>query len=190
MQFLLCDFTPHPSRGGELNNSLLLYAELFQVVVGTVVDVEVDMSLDAGQLAGVGVLPEFPRTFIFHFRHIVMGYPIGIVVETVVGKVFLLEFEIGIEYGLHMVAVFDDVQPCENLALEIFNRQRVGLVLYVKNGRKVSFFEVHLLQEEGCLLTGRGLGAVEVVCSANEAVFTCLVEILLEILVYHIAALC
>ncbi len=76
--------------------SVILYAQLLQVVVGAVVDVEIDVAFDAGKLACIGVLPEFPRALILHLGYIVVGYPIGIVVEAGVGKVFLLKFIIGI----------------------------------------------------------------------------------------------
>lgn len=56
-------------------------AQFSEVVVAAVVDVEVHISLDARQLAGIRVLPKLPRPFILHFINIIVGYPIRIVLK-------------------------------------------------------------------------------------------------------------
>lgn len=56
-------------------------SHLAQVVIGPVVDIEVNMALDAGQLAHIGVLPELPAPLILYGVNIVVGYPVGVLVE-------------------------------------------------------------------------------------------------------------
>jgi hypothetical protein len=91
------------------------------------------------------MLPEFPWSLILHFRNIVMGYPIWIVVKTVVGKIFFLEFIVRIKNRFHMILVFDNIKPCEYFSLEILNRECIRLVFHVQDRWKVTFFKTNLL---------------------------------------------
>jgi len=160
-----------------------LDGELFQVVVAAVVDVEVYVAVDARQCAGIGVLPEFPLSLILHLAHIVVGYPVGIVVEALVAEILLLKIVIGIKNGLHMIAVFHDVKPCEDVALEVFHGALIGLVLDVEHGGQVAFLQVDLLQEVVGLVACRRVVAPEVVGPTHEAVLASLVEIAVEVFV-------
>ena len=84
---------------------------LAQVVIGTVVDVEIDMALDTWQLADIRMLPELPTPFVLDTVHIVVGYPVGILVEDGVVQVARLKFIIGIDDGLYLIVLLNDVEP-------------------------------------------------------------------------------
>lgn len=118
--------------------------EFFQIIVGTIINIEINVAFDARQSACIGVLPEFPFAFIFDLIHIIMSNPIGIIIEHGGAEIELFEFEIGVDDGLHVVFVFDDVQPREHVALKIFNAFVLWFVLNVEHGGQVSFFEVDL----------------------------------------------
>lgn len=118
-----------------------------QVIIGAVVDIEVDIPAYAGQCAGIGVLPEFPTSLELHLVDIVVGNPIRIVVEDRCGEILLLKFIIGIDDGLHAVAVLDDVEPCEHVGLEILHALILRLVLDVEDRRQVAFLQMDLVEE-------------------------------------------
>ena len=63
---------------------IILNGELFQVIVRTIIDVEINVAFYAWQSAGVSVLPEFPFPFIFQFAGIVVCNPVRVVVKAVV----------------------------------------------------------------------------------------------------------
>ena len=74
--------------------------KLFKVIVRAIVDVEIYVALDARQTTNIRVLPKFPRTFVLHLIYIVVGYPIGIVIENGCTEIGFLKFIIGgINYG-------------------------------------------------------------------------------------------
>ena len=100
-----------------------------QVVVRAVVDVEVNMTLDAGQFAHVGMLPELPAALVLYGVHIVVGYPVGVLVEDGVVEVACLEFIIGVDDGLHLIVLLHDVEPLEHGTLELSVSLLLGLVL-------------------------------------------------------------
>ena len=70
---------------------------LTEIVIGTIVDVEVHIALDARQTASIRMLPELPLTLVLEGVDIIVGNPVGILVENGVVKVARLKFEIGIE---------------------------------------------------------------------------------------------
>jgi len=100
------------------------------------------------------VLPEFPLALVLHFVNVIVGYPVGITVETIVGEVFLLELVIGVEDGLDVVAVFYYVEPGENVSLEVFGSLVFGLVFYVEDWWQVATLELHIVEEMLCLGAG------------------------------------
>ena len=87
---------------------------LAKVVIGTVVDIEIDIAFDAGKTAYIGVLPELPGSLVFEGVDIIMGNPVRILVEDGVVEITCLEFKIGIENGLHPIVLFDEVKPLED----------------------------------------------------------------------------
>ena len=157
--------------------------EFFQVVVRAVVDIEIDITLDARQSANVGVLPEFPLAFVFDLIDVVMGNPVGIIVENGRTEIGFLEFVIGVENGLHVVAVLDDVKPREHVALEILDGTIFRLEFDVEYGRQIAFFEFDLAQEIVCLVARRRFVAPKMVGTADKTVFASLVEIFVEALI-------
>jgi hypothetical protein len=50
----------------------------------TLKDVKINKTPDARQTTCVGMLPKKPRAVILHLIHVVMSYPIGILVEDTV----------------------------------------------------------------------------------------------------------
>ena len=165
------------------NGLLAADGHLAEVVEGTVVNVEVHVALDAWELAHVGVLPELPGALILDFVYIVVGYPVGVLVEHLVVEIVGLELVIGIDDGLHAVVLLYDVKPFEDALLELFVGLLLGLVLYVEHRGQVAVLQFDLLDEVAGLLFGWGVDAVEVVGSARESVLAGLVEVLVEVLV-------
>ena len=129
--------------------------ELAKVVEGTVVDVEVNIALDARQSAYVGMLPELPGAFVLYLVDVVVGYPVGIVVEDGVVEIAGLKFIIGVDDGLDTIVAFDDLQPFEDAGLELLVALLLGFVLDVEDGRQVTVLELDLTDEETCLVGGR-----------------------------------
>ena len=114
-----------------------------------------------------------------------MGYPIGIVIKTLVREIFLLKFMIGIEDGFDMIAVFNSVKPCEHILLKIFYALVIRLMLHIKNRWQVALLQFYLIEKMLSLFASRRLGAIEMVCTANKTVFASLIEIILKSLVNH-----
>ena len=101
------------------NGFLRADGHLAQVIVGAVVDIEVDISLHARQTAHIGMLPELPRALILQGVDIVMGNPIRILVEDGIVEVARLKFKIGIYNRFDLIMFLDDVKPLEHGALEL-----------------------------------------------------------------------
>ena len=164
--------------------------KLAEVVVTAVIDIEVDIALDAWKAAGVGVLPELPRPRVLYLVDIVMGYPIGIAVEATVAEVLEFEFVVGVDDGLDMVAVFYNVKPGEDVALKILYRALLGLVLYIEHGGQVAFLQMYLLKEIIGLVAGRRFVAPEVVGTTDKSVFASLIEVVVKVFVHTAGPLC
>lgn len=58
------------------------YRKFSQIVERTVVDIEINGALDTSQAPVVGMLPEFPRSFILYLLYIIVSYPIRIAVKS------------------------------------------------------------------------------------------------------------
>ena len=71
--FVLIGFLPYLLTGTD--------GEFAEVVEGSVIDVEVDRSVDAGESSVVRMLPELPWSLVLHLLHIVMRYPIRITIK-------------------------------------------------------------------------------------------------------------
>ena len=93
--------------------------QLSQVIITSIIDIEVYIPLDARQATTVGMLPEFPLTLVFHLVNIIMCYLIWILVEYGVADILCLEFIISIDYWFHTIFLFHSLQPCEHATLEI-----------------------------------------------------------------------
>ena len=57
------------------------YAQLLQVVITSIVDIKIYISLDAWQLTRIRMLLELPFALVLHLVHIIMGYPIRIIIK-------------------------------------------------------------------------------------------------------------
>ena len=134
------------------------------------------------------MLPELPFTLVFHFVYIIVGYPIGIVVEYGRAQVFHLEFVIGVDDGLHMVLVLHGMKPRQDLALEILCGHVGGLMLHIEYRRQVASLQMHLIEEELRLVACRRLIAPEMIGTADEAILTGIAEIIVEAIVEARAA--
>ena len=156
---------------------------LAKVVIGAVIDIEIDVTLDTWQLADIRMLPELPTPFVLDTVHIVVGYPVGILVENGVVQVARLKFIIGVDDGLDVVVLLDNVQPLQHRRLELVIGLVLGFVLHVEHGWQVAVLQLHLTEEVLCLTVGRRVNAVEMVGTTGEPILTGLVEILTEILV-------
>ena len=115
------------------------YGELQEVIIGTVVDIEVYVPFYTWQYTCIRVLPEFPFSFILNLVNIVVGYPIGIVVEDRGRKILLLKIVVSIDDGLDMVFVFHNMQPCQYIRLKVFHVLVGRFVLNVKHRWQVAF---------------------------------------------------
>lgn len=111
------------------------YGHCFQFLQTAVKQVAVYISLDALQLAAVGILPEVPGTLIGQFVYIIMSNPERIGVQQRIAQVFHLELIAGINNGLYLVALFYQRQPFLDLALEVFLRQ-VARLFHIEHRRQ------------------------------------------------------
>ena len=162
---------------------------LQQVVVGAVVDVEVYVAVDARQAAGVGVLPELPGASVLQAVHVVVGNPVGELVEKRVVEILQLELVVGVDDGLHAVVALHHEQPGEHVAAEVVAALLLGLLLHVEHGRQVAPLQLHLADERLRLVDGWRLGTVEVVGATGEAVLAGSVEVVLKVFVHLVGTL-
>ena len=80
-------------------------------------DITVNIPFDAIDVANIGVLPKAPRAFVFELAHIVMSYPIGIVVEEGVAEIFEFEFVASVYDRLYAIKFFNNRKPLTNTLL-------------------------------------------------------------------------
>ena len=158
-------------------------SHLAQVVVRAVVDVEIDIALDAWKTAHIGVLPELPRALILERVDIVMSYPIRILVEHGIGQVARLKFKIGIYNRFYAIVLLYKTKPLEYGVLELLVRLVLGLMLNVEHGRKVAILKVDGLDEMIGLLVGRCMDAVEMVSTTGKTILASLIEVVAEVTV-------
>ena len=156
---------------------------MLEVVITTIVDVEIHITLDARQLAHVGMLPESPFALVLHLVHIIVGYPVGIVVEDRGTEILLLKLIIGVDDGLGMILIFHDMQPRKHITLEILHILVGRLVFDVEHRRQVAIGEMHLVEKIISLFACRRLVAPEMIYATDEPKVTSLIEILTEIVV-------
>ena len=133
---------------------LFRYAELFQVVKRAIVDVEIYVTVYTRERTNIGMLPEFPFALVLHLIHIVMGNPVGVVVESIIGKVCHLELIARVDDWLDVVLVFHDMKPCEDVTLEILHGLILSFYLHVKDGWQVARLKFHFVKKEISLITG------------------------------------
>lgn len=117
---------------------------MLQVVIAAVVYIEIHIAFYARKTSGIGVLPELPRSVVFHFVDIIVGYPIGIVIEDGVAEIRHLEFMIGIDDGFYMVSVFNYVKPCKYITAKVLITDIFRLVLHIEYGREIAALQLHL----------------------------------------------
>ena len=128
--------------------------QLTQIIVRTIIYVQVNKAVNAWQTSYVGVLPETPRALILYLFDIVMRYPVGILVKNRVREILLFEFGLGIDDGLHAIMLLHQSKPRENTLLERFGRLLVIFLLHVEHRRQVTIDELHLLDEPCGLFLG------------------------------------
>lgn len=156
-----------------------------QFLQASVEDVEVDIALDAVELSGIGMLPEFPRTGIFELAHVVVGYPEGICIEEWVVEVTNFEFIGCVDDGLYAVVLLHTQQPGACSILK-------GLVSFsaedfdVEYGWEVSGAQFYVGDEEFGLFFSRYIGAEEVVCSSYHSAFASGSEVVLKSVVNEV----
>ena len=156
---------------------------LSQIVVGTVVDIEVYVPLYTRQPAHVGMLPELPRPLVFERVHIVVGYPVRILVEDGVVQVAHLEFEISIDDGLYLIVLLHHIEPEVNRTLELLISLISGFMFHIEHWWQVAILQLYRLDEMRGLLGGRCVNTVEMVGTACKPIFTSLIEIIAVVLV-------
>ena len=124
---------------GFLANGLLgADGHLTEVVVGTIVDIEVYITLDTWQAACVGVLPELPRAFVLQGVHIIVGYPVGILVKDGIVQIARLEFKVGVDDRFHLIVFLHDVEPLQHTGLELIIGLILRFVLHVEHRGQVA----------------------------------------------------
>ena len=83
-----------------------------------------------------------------------------------------------------MVAVFYNVKPGEDVALEILYRALLGLVLYIEHGGQVAFLQMYLLKEIIGLVAGRRFVTPKVVGTTDKSVFASLIEVVVKVFIH------
>jgi hypothetical protein len=73
------------------------YAELLELIITAVVNIEIYVAFNARQLAHIRMLPELPFALILNLVNIIVGYPVRIIIEDRRTQILLLEFIIGAE---------------------------------------------------------------------------------------------
>ena len=126
-----------------------------KVIITTIIDIEVHISLYTRQSTGIGMLPKLPLSLILHLIHIIVGYPIRIIIENRLTEIFLLKFIIGIDDWFHMVSIFHNMEPSQHITLEIFHTLIRRLVLNIKHWRQITIRKMYLIQEKISLITCR-----------------------------------
>ena len=135
------------------------------------------------------MLPEFPRTLVFYLGHIVMGYPVRVVVKDGSTQVALLELVVCVEDRFDMIAVLYNVEPGKHVALEVIDRLVLRCMLDVEDRGKIALLKADLLEEVISLLASRRLVAPEVIGTTDEAIFERVVKVVSEIGIHTTRAL-
>lgn len=145
---LRCDM-PEADRGWRPSIGIFVtaYCEFLEVIVRTVVDIEIYGTLDARQTACIGVLPEFPCTLVFYLGHIVVGYPVRIVFKDRRAEILLFKLIIGVKDGLYMILIFNNMQPCKNVLLKLFHTFISRFMFNIKHRWQVALLQMHLIKK-------------------------------------------
>ena len=135
-------------KGGEKSGWLVLFSDgkVHEVLVVTLEHIDVHISIDAIDSACIGVLPESPFTFILEGVNVVMGYPIGIVVEVGGVEIGGAEFVTCVEDGGDAIVLFYIIHPLQHLMPEL-GRGAVAEFLHVKHRWQIVLVELHHLAE-------------------------------------------
>lgn len=168
---------------------MLLDTELQEIVESTIEDIAVHLAADAVYFADVGVLPHLPFAWISELVLVVTGYPERVLVEDGSVEMGKLEVIAGINDGTHTIVPFDNLEPGEDIVLELAVGERTCL-LNVEDGRKVTLLQLHLINIILCLPTGITAGDIEMVGSGDDVHATGLGDVVLEIDVLDGDALC
>ena len=131
------------------------YRHLAQVVEGAVIDIEIHIALDAWQAACISMLPEFPLTLVVHLLHIVVGYPVRILVEDIVVEIARLKFILGIDDGLDAIVEFHHIEPQLDALFEFLVSLVAGLMFHIKHWWQVAILQFDIVDKELCLCLGR-----------------------------------
>ena len=142
-----------------------------QVVHRTVVDVHVDLAVDAVDHTHISVLPEFPLAAVADLFHIVVSNPKGITVKLRCAEIALFELQSGVDNRERTEASFHEVEPFESFFSQGF-RGEVAKFLNVQYGGEVAFFELHVVHEIARLSVARDIGGEIMVGAADEAIFS------------------
>ena len=135
------------------------------------------------------MLPESPLTLIARLRHMVVGYPERIAVEFGRVEITLLELGRGVDDGTDAIVRLQAEEEDGQLGIERPLLQAGGGFLHIDDGREVAFLQRHMANEEIGLHDGVGGRVVEVIGSADEAVFACRCKVPVEAGVLVVAAL-
>ena len=84
-----------------------------------------------------------------------MGYPVRILVEDRVVEILQLELIIGVDDGLHLIVLLDNVEPSQHRSLELGIGLVLGLMLDIKHWGQIAVLKLHLTEEMLRLTLGR-----------------------------------
>lgn len=145
-------------------------------------DVAIDIALDAVHISAIRMLPECPLAGVLQLVNIIMGYPEGIFVENGVVEVIDTELVAGIEDGLDAVFRLHHIEPFLDGLLQLFLGETAYL-FNIQDGWQVALFEMYLMQIETGLPFRVLIGDEEMISTSDKVIFTCVEEVIVEVLV-------
>ena len=158
-----------------------LFYVLPEVVEVAAEEVDVDGVVDAGGVAFVGELPDFPMAC--RGLLAVACNPEVVVVESVAVEVVFVVAFVGVNDGLDAVVALDVSEPFEGHADDFLVVALHDFFGYfeVEDGREVAGFERRVGNEVFCLCFGRDVGVEEMVSTADDAAALGFGEVALEL---------
>ena len=154
-----------------------------EIIVGTVIDIEIDIALDAWEAPHISMLPEFPLSFILERIYVVVGYPVGILVEDRVVEIAHLKLKISIDDRFNLIVLLNHVQPLEYRTLKLGISLFLRLMFYVEHRRKIAIFKFYGVHKMPGLLVGRCMDTIEMIGTTGKTILTGLIEIVAEVLI-------
>ena len=121
------------------------YAELLELIITAVVNIEIYVAFNARQLAHIRMLPELPFALILNLVNIIVGYPVRIIIEDRRTQILLLEFIIGVDDRFNMILILYNMQPGKHITLEILHTLICRLMFNLQYRRQNAIRKMNLV---------------------------------------------